>query len=173
MAEQQVALEIGRLVAEHYAAVYGYAFRLSGSVQDAEDLTQQTFLAAQHSLGQLRNVEGVRGWLYAILRNCFLKNCQRWQPTPVASLQLNLDTIPEEDAGQQEIDQERLQEALNQLPSDFRTVLTMFYFEGCSYRQIAQSLDLPIGTVMSRLARAKGHLRAKLLEVECPAAREP
>ena len=66
------------------------------------------------------------------------------------------------------VDPERLQEALNELPEVFRTPIILYYFEDFSYRDIAEQMDLPIGTVMSRLARAKAHLRARLL----PAAPE-
>jgi len=170
MADVGAALDVRRLVADHYEAVYRYAYRLTGSQQDAEDLTQEVFLAAQKNLGQLRNLDGPRGWLYTIVRNAFLKSCRQWQPAPAANLQLNIDTIPMETPAEKDIDRQRLQEGLDQLPPDFRVVLVMFYFEGRSYREIAAALDLPIGTVMSRLARAKGHLRARLLEVECPAA---
>ena len=67
-----------------------------------------------------------------------------------------------------EIDRERLQEALNRLPEAFRLVVVMFYFEECSYREIAERLEMPIGTVMSRLARAKGYLRSSMLAAERP-----
>ena len=60
------------------------------------------------------------------------------------------------------LDQERLQLALDELPDMFRLVLLMFYFEGHSYQEIAQQLELPLGTVMSRLSRAKAHLRKRL-----------
>jgi RNA polymerase sigma-70 factor (ECF subfamily) len=61
------------------------------------------------------------------------------------------------------VDPERLQEALNELPEVFRTPIILYYFEEFSYRDIADQMDLPIGTVMSRLARAKAHLRGRLL----------
>ncbi len=77
-----------------------------------------------------------------------------------------METIPAEPPNGEAIDQERLQRALDQLPTPYRVVLVMFYFEDCSYRQIAERLDLPIGTVMSRLARAKGHLRAYLFDAQ-------
>ena len=79
---------------------------------------------------------------------------------------LNLDSIAGVESEEQAFDSVRLQRALGELSPDFRLVLLMFYFEDCSYREIAEKLDLPIGTVMSRLARAKGHLRAKLFETE-------
>lgn len=165
-------MDVARLVAEHHRAVYAYAYRLSGSVPDAEDLTQQVFLVAQQRLGQLRKLESVRSWLFTILRNSFLKRRRRRRPIPAANLQLNVDTIPADTPEEDDIDRERLQEALNQIPEAFRVVLLMFYFEDCSYREIAEQLDLPIGTVMSRLARAKGHLRARLFEPErAPATR--
>jgi RNA polymerase sigma-70 factor (ECF subfamily) len=172
MADQRARIDVAQLVAEYYRAVYRYAYRLSSSVPDAEDLTQQVFLVAQQKLGQLRNVESAQSWLFAILRNCFLKACQRRRPIPAANLQLNMETVPAEIPPDTEIDRERLQEALNQLPAPFRVVLVMFYFEECSYRQIAEGLDLPIGTVMSRLARAKRHLRSRLFEPQQPSARK-
>ena len=171
MADELARMDVAELVAQYHRVVYQYAYRLSGSVQDAEDLTQQAFLIAQQKLGQLRKKESVRSWLFTILRNCFLKTRQRRRPIPAANLQLNMDTIPAEAPQQDDVDRQRLQEAINQLPDGFRMVLVMFYFEECSYREIAEKLDLPIGTVMSRLARAKGHLRSKLFEPKPPAAR--
>jgi RNA polymerase sigma-70 factor (ECF subfamily) len=164
MAAEQPSMDVAQLVADHHESVYRYAFRLCGSAADAEDLTQQTFLAAHRSLGQLREPASARSWLWAILRNCFLKELRRSGPVPAADLNLDLDAIPGELPDEVEIDQERLQEALGELPEVFRLVVVMYYFEDCSYREIAERLDMPIGTVMSRLARAKGHLRTKLAE---------
>jgi len=164
MADKRAKIDIARLVAEHHKAVYGYAYRLSGTEADAEDLTQQAFLVAQQKLGQLRKAESVRSWLLAIVRNGFLKACKRRRPVPAVDLQLNIDSIPDAALDRDEIDHERLQQAIDELPAEFKVVLVMFYFEECSYREIAEKLSLPIGTVMSRLARAKGHLRSKLFE---------
>jgi RNA polymerase sigma-70 factor (ECF subfamily) len=162
MGDMPATADVSQLVAEHHQAVYRYAYRLSGSIPDAEDLTQQAFLVAQQKLRQLRSVEHARGWLLAILRTCFLKSCQKSRPVPAANLQWNIEAVPAETGDDQQIDQEQLHGALEELPVEFRVVLMMFYFEDCSYRQIAEELDLPIGTVMSRLSRAKGHLRSKL-----------
>ena len=162
MADDGTVVDTAQLVAEHHQVVYRYAYRLTGSVADAEDLTQQVFLAAHEKLGQLRKPESARSWLFAILRNCFLKNWQKRRPIPAENLGLDVDTIPAEIPQGADIDRERLQQAVNDLPAKFRLVLVMFYYEGCSYREIADRLDVPIGTVMSRLARAKGYLRSKL-----------
>jgi RNA polymerase sigma-70 factor (ECF subfamily) len=78
---------------------------------------------------------------------------------------LDVDLIPEE--GLPEVgDGDRLQQALNRLPEVFRLVVVMFYFEECSYREIADQLEVPIGTVMSRLARARGQLRSMMFDGE-------
>ena len=152
---------IQRLVDEHLTAVYRYAYRLTGTVQDAEDLTQQVFLLAQQRVGQLREEERARGWLFAILRNAFLKMAQRNDPVAAANLGLNLDTFAAASEPDGAVDSRALQAAIDALPPEFRLVVVMFYFEDCSYREIAAKLDLPIGTVMSRLARAKRHLRKR------------
>ncbi|HEY2837685.1 MAG TPA: sigma factor, partial [Pirellulales bacterium] len=81
MADNPGGAQIARLVVDHYSDVYRYAYRLSGSAADAEDLTQQTYLAAQRNLAQLRLPDNARAWLYAILRNCYLKGRRRPSPT--------------------------------------------------------------------------------------------
>lgn len=162
MDEDRAKMDIAQLVAEHHRGVFGYAFRLTGSVHDAEDLCQQVFLTAQRKLGQLRNADSVRSWLFAILRGCFWKSCRKRRPVLAGSLDLNMDSIPDQLAPDAEIDREQLQQVLSQLPDRYRLVLAMFYFEDLSYREIAEQLDLPIGTVMSRLARAKSQLRGML-----------
>jgi RNA polymerase sigma-70 factor (ECF subfamily) len=162
MDDQPTRVDPTQLVAQHHQAVYRYAYRLSGSVPDAEDLTQQVFLLAQQKLGQLRDEGSAQAWLFAILRNCFLKARQQRRPVAATNVRLDMEAIPAEVPPDAEIDRDRLQEAVNRLPAPFRVVLLMFYYEGCSYRQIAEQLDLPIGTVMSRLSRAKRHLRSRL-----------
>ena len=138
----------------------------TGACHDAEDLTQQVFLLAQERFDQLRDADRARGWLFTILRNSFLKMVQRTQPVSAADVGLNLEMVPTFSAKDQAVDSAELQAAIDELPAEFRVVLAMFYFEGCSYREISEKLDLPMGTVMSRLARAKGHLRSKLFETE-------
>ena len=164
MVPQRAGMDVEQLISEHHQAVYRYAYRLTGSVPDAEDLTQQVFLIAQQKLGQLRETGSARGWLFTILRNSFLKSRARQRPVTEATLQLDISRVPAKAPRDEDIDREQLQCAIDQLPDHFRLVLLMFYFEECSYREIAERLDLPMGTVMSRLARAKAHLRSRLFE---------
>lgn len=165
MVDTRSAPDVAQLVAEHHQAVYRYAYRLTGSFQDAEDLTQEVFLVTQRKLGQLRNMGNAKAWLFAILRNCFLKDRQRRRPALATDFALNMELVHA--AGPKEhVDRDRLQEALNGLPDASRLVLVMFYYEDCAYREIAERLEMPIGTVMSRLARAKAHLRSVLFEPE-------
>lgn len=166
MDDQGACRNLEQLVALYHRGVYGYAFRLTGTVHDAEDLTQQVFLIAQQKLEDLRNVASARAWLFAILRSCFLKGCQKKRPVLADTVPVNLGTVYEHFPPDSGIDQERLQEVLNQLPEKYRLVVVMFYYEDCSYREIAERLGLPIGTVMSRLARAKNQLRHRLLALE-------
>ena len=162
--------DIARLAAEHHASVYRAAYRLCGSASDAEDLTQQTFLIAQRSLDQLREASAARAWLGAILRSCFLKSVRRRRPLNAADRELDLSLVPGPIPEPSLVDSERLQTALEGLPTEGRLILHLFYFEDQSYRDIAASLDVPIGTVMSRLSRAKEQLRRRLVELEAAAA---
>jgi RNA polymerase sigma-70 factor, ECF subfamily len=165
MADAPLGVDVARLVAEHHQAVYRYAYRLTGSVQDAEDLTQEVFLVAQQKIGQLRNIDMAKGWLFAVLRNCFLRDKQRKRPLAAGDLALSVEDVAASPLSDS-TDHEELQAALDRLPEVFRAAVVMFYFEERSYKEIADELGLPIGTVMSRLARAKAHLRSLLLEPE-------
>lgn len=158
--------DVERLVHEHYAPLYRYAFRLTGSVADAEDLTQEAFCTAQRKLGQLRDPGRAKAWLFSILRHDYLHRLRadkRQQFVPVECLNDLAEPAPDP---LPPVDPERLQQALNELPETFRTPVILYYFEDFSYRDIAEQMDLPLGTVMSRLARAKAHLRGRLLVPE-------
>jgi RNA polymerase sigma-70 factor (ECF subfamily) len=173
MADDRATMDVTWLVTEHHQAVYGYAFRLTGSAPDAEDLTQHVFLVAHQKLAQLQSRDSARSWLFAILRNAFLKSYRKRRPAPAGNLDLNIEDVPDELPDDGGVDQERLQSALDDLPDKFRIVLIMFYFQDCSYREIADQLDIPMGTVMSRLARAKGYLRTRLFEADDAGAPAP
>lgn len=173
LVEPSVTLDLVSLIETHQASVYRYAFRLTGSVPDAEDLTQQVFLTAHEKLGQVRDAASVRSWLFTVLRRAFLKSRRRPTPLPASPLEIEMEHVPD-DLAVDQIDHELLQLALNQLPDEYKVVVLMFYFEGSSYREIAEQLQLPAGTVMSRLSRAKSVLRRRLAPQEVqPAASHP
>jgi RNA polymerase sigma-70 factor (ECF subfamily) len=162
---------VQQLVEEHYAGLYRYAFRLSGSQADAEDLTQDTFCQAQLKLHQLRDPGRAKAWLFSILRNGYLHRVRAHRQEHAVPLEWVGDLAERVPEPLPDVEPECLQQALGELPEAFRTPIILYYFEDFSYRDIAEQMDLPIGTVMSRLARAKAHLRARLFAVGAAMAR--
>jgi RNA polymerase sigma-70 factor, ECF subfamily len=154
---------VQKLVEEHYVALYRYAYRLTGSESDAEDLTQEAFCKAQMNLAQLRDPARAKNWLFSILRNAFLHRVRTNHQHTVLALEAVGDVPEALPDPLPDVDPDQLQRALNELPEVFRTAILLYYFEEFSYRDIAEQMELPIGTVMSRLARAKAWLRARLL----------
>jgi len=160
--------KLADLVERYYALLYRYAYRLTGSEADAEDLTQQAFLTAQARWDQLRDETKAKSWLFTIARNAYLKELRG----PVCIPSSALDELPGKLTGQLnggshetgafDFDQEQLQRVLNDLPEEFRSPIVLFYFEEFSYKEIAEQMDVPVGTIMSRLARAKAYLRQRL-----------
>jgi RNA polymerase sigma-70 factor (ECF subfamily) len=155
--------KVQKLVEEYYISLNRYAYRLSGSAADAEDLTQEAFCQAQLKLGQLRDPGRARAWLFSILRNRYLHRVRAEKHEHLVSLEGVGDLPDRPPEVLPEVDPEQLQQALGELPEAFRTPVILYYFEEFSYRDIAEQMDLPIGTVMSRLARAKAHLRSRLV----------
>jgi RNA polymerase sigma-70 factor (ECF subfamily) len=150
------------LIDEYSQFLFAYAFRMTGMAVDAEDLTQQTFLIAYQKLPQLRNPASVKSWLCAILRSSWLKSIRKKKPRPVTDIDVALDDFTGDIPLESSIDSQAIQNLLNELPEDYRLVLLMFYFENLSYQEIALQLDVKMGTVMSRLSRAKAKLRERL-----------
>jgi RNA polymerase sigma-70 factor, ECF subfamily len=154
-------LRIDELVPLYYEALYRYGYRLTGSASDADDLVQETFCTAQTKAHQLRDPDKVRSWLFSILHNAFLLSQRRKRQAN----SIQWETFEELAAPFTEapaITEEQLQQALLAIPPDSRAILVLFYFEEFSYKEIAEQLSLPIGTVMSRLARAKQFLKNEL-----------
>ena len=154
-------------VVPHLDAAYNLARWLMRNEQDAEDMVQEACLRAFTFFHSLQGEDG-RAWLLAIVRN----TCYTWLRKNRAP---ELDTVFEEqihsveaDAANPEVlllqkaDRELLQQLLQQLPTEFREVLILRELEGMSYKQISAIADLPIGTVMSRLARARKRLEQQL-----------
>lgn len=168
MAETDPAPTIEEVVERHAAMLYRFAYRLTGSAADAEDLVQETFLVAHQKLHHLRDPERVGYWLLRILRNCWSGQLSHRLPTE----SIAVEEIAEEPAdwpdGPDELDRERLLSLLGTMPEEYREALLLFYFRGLRYREIADVLDCPIGTVMSRIARGKAYLRSRLAPHQAP-----
>jgi len=157
------ARTVRKLVEDYYLALYRYAYRLTGSAADAEDLTQDAFCKAQMQYRQLRDPDRVKPWLFAILRNGYLRQRRDAAGVRFVPIEAAAGLRQPSDARTVDVDPDALQKALNELPEPYRTPLILFYFESFSYQEIAEQMDVPVGTVMSRLSRAKGYLRKRLL----------
>ena len=156
----------------HLDAAYRFARWLCRSSEDAEDLVQEAFLRAFRAFDSLRGSD-VKAWLLAIVRNCHataLKQQQRRAAVPLQEEHeeelryLHVPGAPDPESATIEQDEQRTFDRLiAALPREHREVLMLRELEDMSYREIATVTQLPIGTVMSRLARARAALRAKWL----------
>ena len=162
-----------RVVMPHLGAGYNLARWLTQNDQDAEDVVQEAYLRAVRSFDRYRGGDP-RSWVLTIVRN----TCYTWLRQNRASrIALAGDSdddsvaeIPGDPAEQPDVqflravDRQLLREALATLPTEFREALVLRELEGLSYKEIADIIDVPLGTVMSRLARARQHLQQSLAE---------
>jgi RNA polymerase sigma-70 factor (ECF subfamily) len=164
-----------RLVTDHQRMVYQLGLHLLGDPQEAADLSQEVFLRIFRTLAQFRGQSTLRTWIYRIVVNQ-ASNRQRWWRRRRRAQQVALDehtaahgelpesrsyAMPDQVLQQREI-AGRVWQALDQLPFDQRAVIVLREIDGLSYEEIATSLGVAVGTVKSRLARARGTLRAAL-----------
>jgi len=157
-------------VVQHIPRLRRYARALLRDSERAEDLLQETLARALGKLSFWRSGSDMRAWLFTIMHNQYVNDCRRAHNRPDA-LALPDDAIGEPGGGTSAELRARLHDiefALQRLPDEQRTVLLLVSLEGLSYRQTAKVLGIKIGTVMSRLHRARGRLRGWLNEV--PAA---
>jgi RNA polymerase sigma-70 factor, ECF subfamily len=162
----------GAAFLEHIDGLYSYALVLARNRSDADDLVQETCLRALPAMERLREGSNVRGWLYTILRNIWFNQLrQRRTARQVDSIDIaqRLADIPSNGsqdpysllAGKTE--REQLRDAIQQLPIESREIIILREYGELSYQEIADAMDVPIGTVMSRLGRARSKLRTLLL----------
>ena len=160
----------------HLDAVYGMARRLSANESEADDLVQETFMRAYRAFGRFELREyGAKPWLLKILHNVFFtrRNREHRQPTLLDDTDFDhfageLDSPSLEALSDGKVDwelfDEELKESVNSLGPEYRSVILLWSLEELSYREIAEVCDCPIGTVMSRLYRARQQLGQRLAD---------
>jgi RNA polymerase sigma-70 factor (ECF subfamily) len=155
----------------HLDALYRVALRLTGDASMAEDLVQDTMLKAYRSWRQYRPGTNAKGWLLTILRNTFINDYRRRKHEPVVmdveaaevhALERSIAESDPEGTFFSRIVDDKVLEAIDALPTEFREVLILSDIEGMRYAEIAEMLQIPVGTVKSRLSRARHMLQAKL-----------
>jgi RNA polymerase sigma-70 factor (ECF subfamily) len=167
----------GVLVRRYEDRLYPTLLRLSGSPEDALDLRQDAFVRAYEKLDQFHGHSSFYTWLYRISVNLALSKRRKPEPRCVpfpdpqrvqlASDRADSDPVLRAEQGEAG---DLIQLALNELPDDYRAVVVLKEFDGLRYEEIAELLEIPIGTVRSRLHRARAELRARLQPVLEPEA---
>jgi len=157
-----------QLVDAHYAALYRFALSLARNSADAGDLVQQTFFIWATKGASLRETAKAKSWLFTTLYREFLRGRRRGgRETFIEDLPPGETDIAAEEVDRvAKLDGATVVTALQQVDEVFRAPLTLFYLEDLAYHEIAETLDVPIGTVMSRLSRGKAQLRAVLAKEE-------
>jgi RNA polymerase sigma-70 factor, ECF subfamily len=156
-------LDLEKIVSELYSPLYRFAFALTRTETQAADLTQETFLILAKQQAQVRDVTKIKSWLFTTLRREFLRGLRSQSSHPEVELKPeHQDQLVADSAVLKATDAATVLEALSQVDEGYRTVLELFYLADLSYKEIAANLDIPIGTVMSRLSRGKEQLRTLL-----------
>ncbi|HSM13891.1 MAG TPA: sigma-70 family RNA polymerase sigma factor [Thermoanaerobaculia bacterium] len=180
MSERRSAIdarEFERQALPFLDSLYNTAYRLARNAEDAEDLVQETYLKAYRSFEQFTPGTNLKAWLFRILKNTFINLYRKRQAAPqegdfsvieegfegkVQPEATGRLPTPEEEALEHALD-ENVQRALDRLPPDYRMAVVLADLEGFSYKEIAEILEIPVGTVMSRLYRGRKRLEEDLL----------
>lgn len=160
----------------HMDALHNFALRLTTDVNDAEDLVQDTIVKAYRFFSSYERGTNAKAWMFRILKNSFINNYRKTSKKPsevdydeVASYYESVrdertETSDLESLMFRELMDDDLSNALMRLPEDFRTVVLLCDVEGYTYEEIANMLDVPIGTIRSRLHRGRNLLKSELEE---------
>lgn len=168
-----------QLISHHEKTVYNIAYRLTGNHEDASDIAQEAFIRAYSSLADFRGDSSFATWLYRIVNNACLDELRRRKRQKVTYLDQAVEMDDGEvsrqiadtaDGPEQALErvelQRAVQESILELDEEYRVVLVMRELQGYSYNEIAEALDLNLGTVKSRLSRARGALKEKFMSLE-------
>ena len=158
----------------HLDALYNFAIRLANDPNDAEDLVQDTIVKAYRFFASYERGTNAKAWLFRILKNSYINNYRKQSKLPyqvdydeISTYYESVrsersDTTDMEEIMYRELLDDEVTRALNKLPEDFRTVVLLCDIEGFTYEEIANMLDVPIGTIRSRLHRGRNLLRTSL-----------
>jgi len=156
-------LDFERLVACYYEPLYQFAFSLARNESDACDLTQQTFCIWAAKGHQLRDATKVKTWLFTTLHREFLAGRRKQTRFPHFDLEHAAGELPVvAPVTVNRLDSAQVLEALARLDEIYQAPVALFYLQDCSYNEIAEVLDVPLGTVKSRLVRGLGRLHQLL-----------
>ena len=156
-------MDFTALVDRYYQGLYQFAYSLAHSEADACDLTQETFLRWAQKGGQLRESAKAKSWLFTTLYRLFLnrrRHVTRFPHDELSGVESKLPSVHSEAV--RSLEASEVMSALREIDEIFRAPLVLFYLEDHSYREIAAILNVPEGTVMSRLWRGKALLREKM-----------
>ena len=165
---------------EHADGLFTYAMALTRNFFEAEDLVQETYVRALEAMGRLREHSNVKAWLYTILRNIRLNQVRQRRTTPKLveldayenAADLAVDSARDPHALYvNKLEKQQVRVALHQLSEEFREIIVLREYADLSYQEIATLLNCPLGTVMSRLARARCKLGTLLSATQTPNAR--
>lgn len=157
-------LDFDRLVEQHYAALYRFAFSLAGNESDAGDLVQETYYTLLSKAAGITDPTKVKTWLFTTLYRFFLgrrKHLVRFPHHEVSEVETDLPGVPPELGP---ADWQKVTDALTCLDEVFRAPVALFYFNDYSYPEIAQILEVPLGTVKSRISRGIALLQRVMIE---------
>ena len=160
MPPHEPAPDFQQLVDSYYESLFRFALSLARNENDAADLVQQTFSQWARKGHQLRDPGLAKTWLFTTLRREFLgtlRKAARFSDEPPGEEEGSLEPRQAE-----ALDAAAVMECLQKLPLEYREPLVLFYLKDMSYAEIAEILEVPIGTVMSRLSRGKNRLRTML-----------
>jgi RNA polymerase sigma factor (sigma-70 family) len=157
-------IDLQGIVSEHYAALYRFGLALAKNESEAADLTQETFLILARHQEQIREPERIKCWLFTTLRREFLRKVRIHTAHPEVEFQPEEHEVQAMDpSALRSIDARIAVAALQMVEESYRSALELFYLGDLSYKEISTTLDVPIGTVMSRLSRGKEQLRRALV----------
>jgi RNA polymerase sigma-70 factor (ECF subfamily) len=157
--------EFEQLVDAHYEALYRFALSLSRNADTAADLVQQTFCIWAQKGHQLKERDKAKTWLFTTLHREFLSHARkskRYSDEELTEEMAGRVSATEDEGAERAMDGQRALELLGELDENFRAPLALFYLQQHSYKEIAEILDVPMGTVMSRISRAKDMLRRRM-----------
>lgn len=150
-----------------FASLYNYARWLTGEAHEAEDLVQETYLKALRGFASFREGTNFRAWMFRILRNTFLTSRTGLRATAMQPIEDDDQFVADGDPETiflHHANAEELRRAILELPLEFREVLLLADMENMSYREISEALSIPVGTVTSRLTRARAKVRRRIQE---------